>query len=210
MNKKLTGELIPLSEQHLIDCATSFKTLSHGCDSGNAAEALNFAFDNRLLTSEFARLALARSQDYVYAEVVGHCKHTALSPKNEPGRGYEQVKSGDERELMNVVGKIGPVAAAIDAAGLSNWNASSGVYSNSSCSLPNHAVLIVGYGREAGKDYWLIKNAWGADWGDKGYFKLERNKNMCGIARYAIYPWASRLKQIMFSVKSRKKLLYPR
>lgn len=44
----------------------------------------------------------------------------------------------------------------------------------------NHAVLAVGYGVENGIPYWLIKNSWGADWGDNGYFKMEMGKNMCG------------------------------
>lgn len=44
----------------------------------------------------------------------------------------------------------------------------------------NHAVLAVGYGVEDGVPYWLIKNSWGAEWGDKGYFKMEMGKNMCG------------------------------
>lgn len=44
----------------------------------------------------------------------------------------------------------------------------------------NHAVLAVGYGVEDGIPYWLIKNSWGASWGDSGYFKMEMGKNMCG------------------------------
>lgn len=44
----------------------------------------------------------------------------------------------------------------------------------------NHAVLAIGYGVENGIPYWLIKNSWGADWGDDGYFKMEMGKNMCG------------------------------
>jgi len=45
----------------------------------------------------------------------------------------------------------------------------------------NHAVLVVGCGVENGSEYWLIKNSWGTSWGDKGYFKLAKNKrNACG------------------------------
>jgi len=36
----------------------------------------------------------------------------------------------------------------------------------------NHAVVAVGYGNEDGMDYWLIKNSWGADWGDNGFFRM--------------------------------------
>lgn len=56
--------------------------------------------------------------------------------------------------------------------------------SNSKTKEVNHAVTIVGYGesdRPGCKEYWLVKNSWGPNWGENGFFKLcadiDQNKN---------------------------------
>jgi len=58
----------------------------------------------------------------------------------------------------------------------------SGVYQHTSGSeLGGHAVVLLGWGTEDGKDYWLLKNSWTAEWGDNGFFKVIRGSNDCGI-----------------------------
>merc|ERR1712212_316955 len=61
-----------------------------------------------------------------------------------------------------------------------------GIYYDPSCGLQmNHAVLAVGYGRDASRnrDYWSGKNSWSGSGGEQGYGRMARNYgNMCSIA----------------------------
>jgi len=54
--------------------------------------------------------------------------------------------------------------------------------------LTNHAVLLVGYGTDdtTGEDYWLVKNSWGTQWGEDGFFRIRRGVDECGIESIAV------------------------
>jgi hypothetical protein len=56
-----------------------------------------------------------------------------------------------------------------------------GVFNPKSCGSSttdlNHAMLVVGYGRDATYgDYWIVKNSWGSSWGNSGKFSIDMNK----------------------------------
>ncbi|VDL83029.1 unnamed protein product [Nippostrongylus brasiliensis] len=55
-------------------------------------------------------------------------------------------------------------------------------------SLGSHALTFIGYGTENGQPFWLVKNSWGSQWGQNGFFKLQRGQNVCGLANTVVGP----------------------
>lgn len=47
-----------------------------------------------------------------------------------------------------------------------------------------HAVVLEGWGIEDDIEYWLVKNSWGADWGEEGYFKIQIGQAYIGNASF--------------------------
>ncbi|KAL3882300.1 hypothetical protein ACJMK2_028661 [Sinanodonta woodiana] len=173
-----TGKLVSLSEQQLVDCSSAFG--NKGCCGGWMVQAFKY----------IKKYGIETEKEYPYIAKSQECKYkrTKVVAKNT---GCVEIAKGNESALQEAVATIGPISVAIDSSHCSFKHYSGGVYEEDQCNstVVNHAVLVVGYGTEKGKDYWLVKNSWSERWGDKGYIKMARNKgNMCGIASYASYP----------------------
>lgn len=173
------GKGISLSEQQLVDCAGAFNNF--GCNGGLPSQAFEYIKYNGGLETEAA---------YPYTGKDGVCKYSSENVAVKV-RDSVNITLGAEDELKHAVGIVRPVSVAFEVVdGFRSYNG--GVYTSTTCGSDpmdvNHAVLAVGYGVENGVPYWLIKNSWGADWGDNGYFKMEMGKNMCGVATCASYP----------------------
>jgi len=170
-----TGKLISLSEQQLVDCSGSFG--NQGCNGGLMDYAFEYVIQNGV-TTEAA---------YPYTAKDGTCKKATAAVKIT---GYTDVPSNKEAQLLTAVNK-GPVSVAIEADQSVFQFYTGGILDSAACGTAlDHGVLAVGYGTEGSKNYWIVKNSWGATWGESGYIRMIRDKNECGIALAASYPIA--------------------
>ncbi|XP_015279384.1 PREDICTED: cathepsin W [Gekko japonicus] len=100
----------------------------------------------------------------------------------------------DEKHMAQVVASRGPVTSLINLKGLQHYQKGILQRPSQDCNPQHldHAVLIVGYGGVKPRrgswsaPYWTIQNSWGEAWGEKGYFRLHRGSNTCGIAQYPV------------------------
>jgi len=175
-----TGELVDLSEQELVDCATGISYGSHGCNGGQMEGAFKYVIEH----------GQCELSAYSYTAKDGTCKKcTAVAHITS----CSDVKPNDQISLKGAVAQQ-PVAIAIEADTRYFQSYSGGVLTSSSCGTNlDHGVLIVGYGTENGQDYWLVKNSWGTSWGEKGYVKIARSSStndpgVCGIAMDPSFP----------------------
>ncbi|XP_044262266.1 procathepsin L-like [Tribolium madens] len=169
--------LTSLSEQNLVDCSSEYG--NDGCNGGLMDSAFDYIHDNGIMSET----------TYPYTGMDGSCKFDAYQSITGLS-GYYDLPSGDESALQDAVANHGPIAVALDATDELQFY-SGGVLYDTTCSAEalNHGVLVVGYGSESGSDYWIVKNSWGSDWGERGYWKQARNRNNnCGIASSASYP----------------------
>jgi len=169
-----TKKLLSLSEQQLVDCAGSQG--NQGCNGGLMDYAFQWIIQNGGITDE---------KSYPYTARDGQCKKTVTSVAKISG--FKDVPAGNEAELMKAL-QIGPVSVAVEADKSVFQFYHDGVLDNKACGTQlDHGITLVGSGTLTGKDYWKVKNSWGASWGKQGYILLVRNKNQCGIALAASY-----------------------
>lgn len=174
------GTLPSLSEQQLVDCSQAEG--NQGCNGGLMDQGFQYIIDNKGITTEDA---------YPYTAADGTCQ-AAGKPVAATLSGYKDVAANSEVALETAIVQQ-PVSVAVEA-DQSVFQFYSGGVMDSACGTQlDHGVLAVGYGTDGGKEYYKVKNSWGADWGEKGYIRLGRGakfnpSGQCGIQMVASYP----------------------
>jgi len=169
-----TSKLVSLSEQNLVDC-------DHECDPASPSDC-DEGCNGGLMWNAFVYIikrGIDTEDSYKYTARDGTCKQD----KGVLGANitsWEKVAT-NEAQMAAYISSHGPIAVALNANPLQMY--SKGILDPKSCNPKDldHGVLIVGYGNESGKDFWIVKNSWGKSWGESGYFRLVRGKGACGI-----------------------------
>jgi C1A family cysteine protease len=171
-----TGTLPELSEQQLVDCVTA----DAGCNGGWMDDAFAYVIANKGITSE----AL-----YPYTAVTGTCK-SPLPASVASITSFTDVTKNTMSALETAIVQQ-PISVAVEA-DQAAWQSYTGGIVTANCGTAlDHGVLAVGYGSTGGQDYYLVKNSWGAAWGEKGYIRLAKGPDgdgMCGIQMDPSYP----------------------
>jgi len=179
-----TGELVPLSEQILVDC----DDVDNGCEGGIMENAFKFDKSEDGLCSE---------EDYPYKgkDETCHDKDCDAVPGSKVVD-YIDIPESDLKGLLSSIVKQ-PTSIAMQADQLAFQLYSSGVFTDDSCGEDgaiDHGVLAVGYGEDedSGLKYITVKNSWGDAWGEKGYIRLKMHSDLewgtCAILRVMTAP----------------------
>lgn len=166
---------IPLSVQQVTSCTTNPRHCggSGGCNGATAQLGWEYVGNSTGLVSE---------QDYPYASLTADSATVCNIPSSAKPvatvTGYVQLNHNDPQAIMEALVEKGPLAVSVDA---SDWKQyRQGIFDG--CRQPgdhitiNHGVQLVGYGTDdaSQKPYWIVRNSWGAEWGEDGYIRLPR------------------------------------
>lgn len=162
------GTLLSLSEQELLDCDKMDKACMGGLPSNAYTAIKNLG-------------GLETEDDYGYQGHVQACNFSTQMAKVYINDSVEL--SRDENKIAAWLAQKGPISVAINAFGMQFYRHGIAHPFRPLCSpwFIDHAVLLVGYGNRSNIPYWAIKNSWGRDWGEEGYYYLYRGSGACGV-----------------------------
>jgi len=163
------GPLTELSPQQIVDCDTGGQ--DQGCNGGFPSGAYSY------VQSAGGLEPLA---DYPYTAEDGTCQFQQ-SEALATVTGSSSISG--ESGLYSQLSSAGPVSVCVDA---SSWQSYSGGVLSTCGTSVDHCVQATGYANYNQQGaYWIVRNSWGADWGESGFIWVAIGQDLCDIGDYA-------------------------
>ncbi|KAH7575800.1 hypothetical protein JRO89_XS02G0223000 [Xanthoceras sorbifolium] len=136
-----------------------------GCDGGYTYNASDYIFEAGGIMAD---------SDYPYSGTsTNPCAFDQSSVVSSISKMFYITNKEDQ--IAAYVARRNPIVAYVNPQYLQSYTG--GVICPSECQQPlNHGVLLVGYDADGN---WTIKNSWGENWGEQGYFKLCKGHITC-------------------------------
>eukprot|EP00429_Kryptoperidinium_foliaceum_P124789 CAMPEP_0176320686 /NCGR_PEP_ID=MMETSP0121_2-20121125/70952_1 /TAXON_ID=160619 /ORGANISM="Kryptoperidinium foliaceum, Strain CCMP 1326" /LENGTH=360 /DNA_ID=CAMNT_0017663087 /DNA_START=26 /DNA_END=1108 /DNA_ORIENTATION=+ len=180
-----------VSVQRILSCNDQ----NFGCEGGHAIAA----------KTSFHRHRVASERDVPYAcgggEALDHFEKESPDCEASPWGGSSATCSAEtmpwqfgglysirgERDMMKAI--VSGNALYVSMRIYENFLFARGsVYD--SCrggQVGSHALTAIGYGVDGEVPYWHVQNSWGTSWGDAGFVKIGRGKNLADIEDLSMY-----------------------
>jgi len=159
-----------LAPQEIVDCDNG----GNGCGGGWPSQAMNWVISQGGLDTEAS---------YPYTAQQGQCSQGTIGATISSVGG----PIGDEGSMYNQL-QSSPLSICCDASAWQDY--SGGVLAANQCGQNiDHAIQLTGYSPDQG-GYWIVRNSWGADWGNSGFIWLQYGGDTCGITSNVYYATA--------------------
>jgi len=101
--------------------------------------------------------------EYKYTARTESCQYEKTN--NIFDKGYKNVQSNSVTQLKAAIAD-GPVSVTVEADTSVFQRYTSGILNSKLCGTSlDHAITAVGYGNEGDQEYYIVRNSWGAGWG---------------------------------------------
>ncbi|XP_032494842.1 cathepsin W [Phocoena sinus] len=188
-------ESLEVSVQELLDC----NRCGNGCKGGFVWDAFITVLNNS---------GLASDKDYPFK---GNSEPHRCRAKKRKKVAWIQdfiMLQPCEQSIARYLATQGPITVTINMKLLQQYQKGVIKATPTTCDprFVDHSVLLVGFGKSKSVEgrqaeaissrsrphprhsipYWILKNSWGANWGEEGYFRLHRGSDTCGITKYPL------------------------
>ena len=162
-----------LSVQQIVSCDKK----DQGCNGGDTPTAY---------ASVMAAKGIESGEAYPYTSGTGKNRKCAFAdhkPVITDISAFNYVGKSNETAMAAYVGQSAPLSICVDA---TSWQSYvSGLVGPKTCKKQlDHCVQVVGYDMtktDYKYNYWVVRNSWNTDWGEKGFIFVSMGYQTCGI-----------------------------